>query len=351
MMGRRCSVSAFQAYNVSFGGLSTLLLVVVALAAGCGGHPTHPATVPSPPVNPTASVSPASSPVAELRCRLPVSTGAMPGTAGFITFPGGTFSPDPASNPTLPGHSDTSYVNGYTYDFSRSRWLPTSWRAVAGDGSAYAYWDGTAIHIFDIDSGRDGSLGAPPAWDHLMQPPSIFALAPEGVYASSGSQGMWLIGPAGVQRQVTKEGYWDAVASGAGWGRPTNSYPDAGAVYSIVRLDLKTGVSEPWFTRAGVLEVVGVDLHGSPIVMVMHKTGPDSSDLELWLVTGRDQGTRIYSAPSIVNGLLVLGLVTPLIGDSHGVWFEASGKIYLYNEQSGVHEMASARAGLAGGCG
>jgi hypothetical protein len=257
---------------------------------------------------------------------------------------------DPASDPTLPGHSDSSYVNDYTYDFSRSRWLPTSWRAVAGDGSAYAYWDGTAVHIFDLDSVRDTSLGAPLAWDHPMQPPSIFALAPEGVYAAVGPPGLWLIGPAGVQRQVTKEGYWDAVAGGAGWGRATNSYPGDGAVYSILRLDLKTGVSEPWFTRAGVQMVVGVDLGGAPIVMVTPKTGLNSSDLELWLVTGRDQGKLIYSAPSVVNGLVVLGLVTPVIGDTHGIWFEAGPKLYLYNKQSGVHEMALARTGLAGGC-
>jgi hypothetical protein len=75
---------------------------------------------------------------------------------------------DPASNPTLPGHNDSSYVNSYNYDFIRSRWLPTSWRALAADGSGYAYWDGAAFHIFDLDSGRDSSLGAPPGWEHLM---------------------------------------------------------------------------------------------------------------------------------------------------------------------------------------
>lgn len=274
----------------------------------------------------------------------------MPGTAGFITFPGGTFSVDPTSNPTLPGRSDSAYVNDYTYDFNRSRWLPTSWRAVASDGSAYAYWDGTAVHVLDLDSGRDTSLAAPPAWDHLMEPPTIFALVPEGVYAQAGDAGLWLIGPTGSQRQVTKEGYWDAVADGAAWGRPTNSNPGAGAVQSILRLDLKTGVSEPWFTHAGVVEVVGVDLHSNPIVMVKRKTGPDGSDLELWLVTGRDQGTRFFSAPAVVNGLQVISLVTPVIGDSHGIWFDAFPKLYLYSQQSGVQEMASGGAGLAGGC-
>lgn len=275
----------------------------------------------------------------------------MPRTAGFITFPGGTFSVDPASNPTLPGHSDSSYVNDYAFDFNRSRWLPTSWRAVAREGSAYAYWDGTAVHVVDLDSGRDSSLGAPPAWDHLMQPPSIFALAPDGVYAQAGSPGLWLIGLAGTQRQVTKEGYWDAVASGAAWGRRTDSYPGDGSVYSILRLDLKTGVSEPWFTRAGARLVVGVDVHGNPIVMATPKTGPDSSDLELWLVTGRDHGTRIFSAPSVVHGPQVLGVVIPAIGDSHGIWFEAFPSLYLYTEQLGVRRMADARASLAGGCG
>jgi hypothetical protein len=300
--------------------------------------------------NPATRVSPAASHATtvaggELRCRLPVSSSATPGTAGFITFPGGTFSVDPASNPTLPGHSDSSYVNNYTYDFNRSRWLPTSWRAVGRDGSIYAYWDGMAVHVFDLNFGRDSSLGAPPAWDHLMQPPSIFAVTQEGVYAQAGSPGLWLIGSSGTQRQVTKEGYWDAVANGAGWGRPTNSYPGAGAVYSILRLDLRTGVSEPWFTQAGVLEVVGVDFDGNPIVMVAPKTGPDRAYFELWLVTGRDHGTRIFASPSDLT------LVIPVIGDSHGIWFVAFPKLYLYSKQLGVQEMASARVGLAGGCG
>ena len=182
-----------------------------------------------------------------------------------------------------------------------------------------------------------------------MQPPSIFALTPEGVYLQAGGQGIWEVG-SGSQRQVAAEGYWDAVASGVGWGRPTNSYPGDGAVYSILRLNLKTGMSEPWFTRSGVVAVVGVDLDGSPIVMVTPKTGPNSSDLELWLVTSRDRGRRIYSAPGVVNGLSALGLVTPVIGDSHGIWFEAWPKLDLYSQQFGIREMAPARAALAGGC-
>lgn len=160
-----------------------------------------------------------------------------------------------------------------------------------------------------------------------------------------------MIGPGGIQRQVTKDGYWDAVVGGAAWGRPTSSDPGDGSVRSILRLDLKTGVSEPWFTRAGAGSVVGVDVHRNPIVMATPKTGPDSSDLELWLVTGRDHGTRIFSAPSVVQGQLVLGLVTAAIGDSHGIWFEAFPSLYLYTEQHGVRRMADARASLAGGCG
>ena len=338
-----------RADNVGFIRRFGLRLAVVALVAACGVGPTHPSALGSPQTAPTAPSSPTAMPAAELTCRLPVSASATPGTAGFINFPGGTFNVDPASNPALPGHGDSAYANNYTYDFSRSRWLPTSWRAVAIDGSAYAYWDGTAVHVLNLDSGRDSLLGAQPGWDHLMQPPSIFALTADGVYLQAGGQGIWQVG-FGNQRQVTTRGYWDAVANGAAWGRPTNSYPGDGAVYSILRLDLKTGVSEPWFKRAGVVAVVGVDFDGSPIVMVTPKTGPNSSDIELWLVTGRNQGRRIYSAPSVVNGLLVTGLVTPVIGDSHGIWFEAGPKLYMYSRQSGVQEMAPARAALAGGC-
>jgi len=129
------------------GSASAFLLVVAALACACGDQGTPGATLSSPPVTPAAS--------GELRCRLPIPTSAVPGTAGFIAFPGGAYIVDPNSNPTLPGHIDSSYVHNYTYDLKRSRWLPTSWQAVAIDGSAYAYWDGTAIHVVDIDSGRD----------------------------------------------------------------------------------------------------------------------------------------------------------------------------------------------------
>jgi hypothetical protein len=46
-----------------------------------------------------------------------------------------------------------------------------------------------------------------------------------------------------------------------------------------------------------------------------------------------------------------MGLVTPAIGDSHGIWFQAGPSLYLYSEHSGGQKMADGRAGLAGGCG
>ncbi|HEX2647386.1 MAG TPA: hypothetical protein VHO95_09165, partial [Candidatus Dormibacteraeota bacterium] len=267
-----------------------------------------------------------------------ISSSALPGTAGFITFPGGMFKLDPTSNPTLPGYGDSSFVNGYTYDLNRSRWLPTTRTAVAADGSAYTYWDGT-FHVFNLDAGADSPLATPPGWDHLMEPPTIFELAPEGVYVSSGTRGLWLLSSQG-EHQVTADAYWDAVANGAAWGRPTNAYSGPSAVYSILRLDLKTGVAESWFTQVGVRQVVGVDVHGDPIVMVT----PDSTGFELWIVTARDHGTRIYSTTSG-------GLETPVIGDSHGIWFESSPWLYLYSPDTGARQMAPDRSGLAGACG
>ena len=324
------------------GRLSVLLVAVAALIASCTGQGTQAASSPSPSVTPTVTA-------AALKCRVPISDSG-PGTSGFITFPGGAFTVDPTSNPRLPGYSDNSYVNGYTYDFKLARWLPVSYRAVSGDGSTYAYFS-TAMHLVSIESGSDRTLGAPPGWSTaMMEPPAILALTAEGVYAHAGLPGLWLIGTAGMT-QVTKEGYWDAVSGDAAWGRATNIYPAEGSVYSILRLDLKTGVAVPWFTKAGVQQVVGADVHGNPVVMGTPRTGTGDSDLELWVVTGRDQGTRIFSAHSVVQGQLVMGLVTPAIGDSHGIWFQAGPSLYLYSAQSGVQKMADGRAGLAGGCG
>jgi hypothetical protein len=324
------------------GRLSVLLVATVALIASCAGQGTQAASSPSTTVTPTVTA-------AALTCRMPISN-SVPGTSGFITFPGGAFTVDPTSNPRLPGYSDNSYVNGYTYDFKWSRWLPVSYRAVSTDGSMYAYFS-TAMHVVSLDSGADRSLGAPSGWSAgMMEPPDILALTPDGVYAHAGLPGLWLIGTAGTA-QVTTEGYWDAVSGGAAWGRSTNIYPAEGSVYSILRLDLKTGVAQPWFTKAGVQQVVGADVYGNPVVMVTPKTGTGDSDLELWVVTGRDQGARIFSANSVVHRQLVLGLVTPAIGDSHGIWFQAGPSLYLYSEHSGVQKMADGRAGLAGGCG
>jgi hypothetical protein len=60
---------------------------------------------------------------------------------------------------------------------------------------------------------------------------------------------------------------------------------------------------------------------------------------------------RIFSAHSVVQGQLVVGLVSPAIGDSHGIWFQAGPSLYLYSDRSGVQRMTDGRAGLAGGCG
>src|SRR5260370_26176097 len=160
------------------GRLSVLLMATVALIASCAGHGTQAASSPSSTVSPTVTAS-------ALHCRLPISD-SMPGTSGFITFPGGAFTVDPTSNPRLPGYSDNSYVNGYTYDFKWSRWLPVSYRAVSKDGSTYAYFS-TAMHLVSVDSGSDRSLGAPPGWSTgMIEPPDILALTPDGVYSHSG---------------------------------------------------------------------------------------------------------------------------------------------------------------------
>src|SRR5258708_13406321 len=136
-----------------YGGRPSVLLVApVALIASCVGQGPQAASSPSSTVTPTVTA-------AALHCRMPISD-SVPGTSGFITFPGSAFTVDPTSNPRLPGYSDNSYVNGYTYDFKWSRWLPVSYRAVSRDGSTYAYFS-TAVHVVSLHSGAAPSLGAP----------------------------------------------------------------------------------------------------------------------------------------------------------------------------------------------
>jgi hypothetical protein len=325
--------------------------------------PYNPPGSPSyPPFYPPASGGSPVIPPIQLTCTLPVYAGPS-GSGGFISFPSGSFIPDPKSGVTLPSPSPGSpsplpavgpgpgYGYGYpglSWDVAQKKWLPVPYAWVTPDGGKYAYTSPNSIYVEDVASNTQVELGEGKTWQ-------IIGVLADGVYAMNTSTnglvaGLWVLPFSSPAHPLTTTGYWQGVTAGAAYGTAVSAVPQ-GVSTTIIRLDLKTGVvDQNWFTRQGATSsVTGFDGHGNPILQVNNFNGPGN---EVWIVTGPGTGLPIMGQQS---GVFVFG--TP-IADSHGVWFSASiqdfngstGGQVLYVPNSGVYGMSRIGGQLAGGC-
>src|SRR5438445_5609412 len=128
-------------------------LALIALVGACSA----PGTLQVRPPSPAASISPAPSPTwslglgptaisaVDFSCRLPVFDDSGTGSVGgFIGFPSGTVTPDPAAGMVSIARLGRELVGDsylHYYDRAYSRWLPVSRNAVSPDGSHFAYRD------------------------------------------------------------------------------------------------------------------------------------------------------------------------------------------------------------------
>lgn len=336
-----------------------LVPLVLLIACGCaGGQAGRVAPSTSSP-EPTASVQAATefgAPVpdsgAGLSCKVPIS-GFNPGTGGFVTFPGGKFVLDQASNVPLP--ANTVLTGGYTFDRAVSRWLPVPWDWVTPDGSRYAYTDRAgAVHVVDVASGSDRSLDFAQGAVAIKPDEKLVVLdfSKEGIYlmaapASGGfPHGLWLADPAGGGvRQLTDQGSWQRVNNGAIWGNPT---PGAGAGAqaggdSLARLDLKAQAIGSWYQRAGTqLIVVGFD-GDHPLAMI---STPAST--EIWAFSGPSNGMKVYAGPG-QDAPGALHLTGPGVWDSHGLWLGSPEGLLLYSG-GGLKRLSTATGWVGGAC-
>ncbi len=325
-----------------------------------------PSTPPYAPFYPPSSGvggGPVIPPI-QLACTLPIYAGP-PGSGGFISFPIGTFTPDPKSGVTLPSPSPGSaspspqiggpgpgYGYGYpglSWDLAQKRWLPVPYTWVTPDGSKYAYTSPNSIYVQDVAGNTQVELGEGKSWQ-------IIGVLADGVYAMNTQlngliAGLWVLPFSSPARQITTTGYWQGVTAGAAYGTAVSAVPQ-GVSTTIIKLDLKTGtVDQNWFTRQGAnSNVTGFDSHGNPIVQVNNFTGAGN---EVWIVEGSGAAQPIIGSQ---NGVFVYG--TP-IADSHGVWFSANVPNFsngsnsaqlLYVPNSGVYVMSQIGGQLAGGC-
>jgi hypothetical protein len=193
--------------------------------------------------------------------------------------------------------------------------------------------------VQDIVKGTNVELGSGHVW-------TVIDVETEGVYAVvPQNAGLWLLPFSGAATQITANGYWQAIGAGYAYGTETSAVPQ-GATATIIKLDLQSRTTTPWFSRAGAQgSVIGFDGQGHPVITV---NGPGAS--ETWIATGPDSGilllTYIYQ-PYQPAGFQPSG---PVVADSHGLWFTGNGGIALFVASSGWYWMANLGAQIAGPC-
>ena len=280
-----------------------------------------------------------------LTCRLPIYAGPS-GSGGFIVYPDRTFIADPRSAVTLPspspgGSSPAPAGPGYGYGFvglaydqAHDKWVPVRYAWISPDGARYAFPSSDGISAVSVTDGTLVKLGSGRTW-------SLIGVVDGGVYAEPMTPaglgpGLSFLPWSGPEKQVTTTGFWQGVGGSAAYGTTTSAVPQ-GVANTIVRLDLTSGQSQPWFqVDGGQSSVIGFDAAGSPIMQVNYSFG----------------GQQLWLAPALRQAFAFIGgyVQTPVIGDSHGVWIATGQGISLFVPGRGTFYTAAIGGNLAGPC-
>ncbi len=307
-------------------GTSGLLSIYRVPTAGPAAKPV--ATPTSAARSPSPSPSP---PALALRGTIAISRGTS-GSGGWIVFPGGEFTADPAT--------DIPVLNGLTYDRAAGRWVPVSREAVRPDGLVYAFVDENYNLAASPADGTSRSVLAPHATAGSA-PYTVLSAEPDAVYAE---QGTLLVGVDywGSRWEIKRGWHWLNVSNGfayaIAWGDPIN-LTSRGAV--IARFNLRTGAGGDWFSRSGLLsEIRGFAADGTPIVFAsnVHRT-------EIWLAGATPK--LLYSA--VGDPGQPLPQIESALGDSTGIWVAMSSGLYLYTDQNGWQRVSAVTGQLASG--
>jgi hypothetical protein len=154
--------------------------------------------------------------------KLPVSNG-QPASGGFVTFPQGTFTADPASA------VKADNVYGLSFDRAVAKWVPVPRSWVSPDGARYAYWEWQtrSMQAVAIAAGAESTLGPKPngaasaarlntdaGWTPIEALDSGIYAVPSGGYQSN-SPGLYMFPWSGAgERQVSGSGFWHAIGGG-----------------------------------------------------------------------------------------------------------------------------------------
>lgn len=300
-------------------------------------------------------------------CRLPVLIDGQPlygPTGGFITFPAGTYAPDPAGiiNSIGDGELGTAAkpeLDGQPnewppfYDLAWKRWLPVGAGQASPDGSSYAFvapplGGDAALFTYQVASGayHYKTLAAPPQGDG----PYFNYGDYDGRYAylvadqiDGFPKGVWRADPAtGATSQLlpTSAGNVLLVQNGVAWiglDNPADTSPPHApkgqAFDTLESINLLTGATTTWIYQASHSVIFwGLDSSAHPVVMV---TSPPNFDSVRQLLLLDAPGSNGISIPA---GFLPLG---DMEGDAGRLWFGGRDGIYYWTQATGLIKVDS----------
>jgi hypothetical protein len=211
------------------------------------------------------------------------------------------------------------------------------WAWVSPDGSRYAYPLNGDIYVQSVSGGPELDLGEGQRFN-------VVDVENDGVYViATPNPGLWFLPFSGAAKQITASGFWQAASHGAAYGTATAAVPQ-GATSTILKLDLKTGATTPFFSMQSAQgQVTGFDTQGHPTIQVNYQNG-----VALFLATAPGAATVIaaltygqYQPPPFPSG-------TP-IADARGLWFSTGQGIVLFANRE-WYAMSNIGGQLAGQC-
>jgi hypothetical protein len=291
---------------------------------------------------------------------LPIGIGR--GISGFVSYPGGSFTPDPSSDLSKSPYrgSNATSVGGLgvpSYDWSARRWLPVKPALISPDGGSYAYSEliyppagptptdgpgpgpiGSKVHL--VSASDRVLLDSHSLWEavaYLGRQVYLIKMCLGG--CGPGSGGLWTLDPAtGALDQLVapeeappsyhtagiSQRIWAVIGPDGAWATD----PQGG----LARFDYASKTVSVWFTVPGkMLRPIGLDARGLPIAEgEANYSVAGSTRGGAWLVTAPQHAVRMAPDSTIIDGA---------VGDSHGTWLLSFDTIYLW-EGSGLTQIA-----------
>src|SRR5712691_5191556 len=241
---------------------------------------------------------------------------------------------------------------GISYSWSASRWLPAGQEQVAPDGLSYAYpeiarWSSSnspmtnadiSLHVVDMKAGTDRVISTAPGWWPLDFALDGIYVTKTRYYSGETNNGLWKMDPTtGSTLELLPESATSLrFGGGAAWGSDVPIMPAI-----LYRYDLTSRAREVWYTRPSTWVVYfGSDGSGRPLAGVFTR-GQSPETGELWLLSGPNQGTRIYSGTDIPG---------PGPSDAHGIWMYGRDGLWLLQPDGRLIHVTAAQVLPLGGC-